>query len=344
VKAAVTDGKGRVWLADVPVPEPTGYECLCQTLACATCTGTDRKHMHNKLPWKQDYPGLLGHESIGRVIQVGPKVRNLKNGDIVLRPAAAYPDTQLAGYSSMWGGFAEYGLVTDRRAALEDDPGAEPPAYSRFQLPIPSAAGISPVDATMLITLKETASYVASLGVTLNTSVAVLGSGSVGISMMRFAKIFGAVPVIAVGRRDEPLAYATERIGADAAVNAQKENPVKAVRRLTGGAGVERIIDTTGNADFLNTCLPMLTDTGKAAPYATYEADDTIRKTVDPDRILRGKTGEDAAHQYLLDAVRLGLVDLADYYSHRLPFARIAEGFEMLERKTAFKIVFEMED
>ena len=50
MKAGITDGAGKVWLEEVPVPEPNDYQCLCRNLVCATCTGTDRKHIHNQLP------------------------------------------------------------------------------------------------------------------------------------------------------------------------------------------------------------------------------------------------------------------------------------------------------
>ena len=343
MKAAITDGKGNLWLADVPTPAVGEYQCLCKTQACATCTGTDRKHIEDKLPWSQNYPGILGHESIGYVVEVGPKVRTLKEGDTVLRPAAVYPGEQLGEYYSMWGGFAEYGLVTDRKALLEDQPDAQPNNYTRFQLPIPEGLGLSPADATMLITLKETASYVASVGVKLHSSLLILGAGSVALSMCRFAKVFGAYPVIMIGRRAAPLEHA-RKIGADFTINTQEQNPVEAARAITDGEGVDFIIDATGDAEFLNSCLPALKPDGKAAAYATYKSSDTIANTIDPARLAQGATGEDSAHQYLLDAVRLGLVDLTNYYSHRLPFERIEEGFELLKNKTAFKIVFEMED
>ncbi|MBT3375970.1 MAG: zinc-binding dehydrogenase [Lentisphaerae bacterium] len=344
MKAAITDGKGKVWLGDVPTPEPNDYQCLCRHLACASCTGTDLKHINDKLPWAQNYPGLLGHESIGEVISVGKKVTKFKKGDWVLRPAAAYPGETHAGYTSMWGGFAEYGLVTDVPALLADEPDATPNNYTRFQLAVPKELGISPADATTLITLKETASYVASIGVGLYSSVLVLGSGSVGISMLIFTKIFGAYPAIMVGRRDEPLAYAKERIGADATINCSDTDVIAAVRELTDGKGVDRIIDTTGSAEFLNDCLPCLTEEGKAAAYATYDRTKTVGATVDQDRLITGRTGEDDAHQYLLDAVKLGLLDLSAFYSHKMPFEKISEGFDMLARKEAFKVVFEMGD
>lgn len=343
MKAAITDGKGKVWIGDVPRPVPGDYECLCQTKACATCTGTDSKHIHDKLPWAQVYPGLLGHESVGVVIEVGKKVRNFREGDIVLRPAAAFPGTQLGGYTSMWGGFAEYGLAGDAAAMRADDPAAKPNGYTKFQQVIPRDAGISFVDATMLITLKECASYIASSGVGFRSRVLVLGAGSVGISMIRFAKIYGA-HVIAVARRDEQLAYAKDVIGANEVINVSRQDLVKTVDEMTGGQGVDRIIDTTGSADFLKSALPTLAVGGKVGAYATYSRGKARAEIVDPALEAGGATGEDIAHPYLLDAVKLGLVKLSDFYSHVMPLAEISHAFEMIERKEAFKVVATMGD
>ena len=342
MKAAVTDGKGKVWLEEVPMPTPGQYQCLCQMLACATCTGTDFKHIHDKLPWEQKYPGLLGHESIGRVTEIGPKVKSFGVGDLVLRPTPVYPGETFAGYSSMWGGFAEYGLVTDVQALMADEPEATPNSYARFQLAVPDLPGITPGDWSMIITLKETAGYIESVGVRLYKSLVILGAGAVGISMCRHAKIFGAYPVIMVARRDEQLAYARDVIGADFVINSTCEDVVERVREITSG-GADILVDTTGNLEFMAACLPALGSDGKAAGYATYPRGDGVAGHIGADRLVTGRTGEDTTHQYLIDCVRLGLLDLKAFYSHVMPLSEISRGFEMLEKKEAFKIVFEME-
>ena len=90
--------------------------------------------------------------------------------------------------------------------------------------------------------------------------------------------------------------------------------------------------------------LGVLSDSGKAAAYALYESSGAVQDAIDADRLITGRTGEDLAHQYLCDCVRLGLVNLSDFYSHRLPFSQLEEGFAMVADKTAFKVVFEMEE
>ena len=341
MKTAVTDGQGKVWIETLPEPVPNDYQCLCRNLVCATCSGTDRKHIHNELPWKQTYPGILGHESIGVVVECGKKVRNFKPGDMVIRPTAIYQGETYHGFNSLWGGFAELGLVTDAAAITADGASLKINAYVQYQMKIPADLGLSAADAAQLITLKEVMGYAASLGVTLNTPVLLLGAGSVAYAFCKGIKLIGGQPLIVAARRDEQLAIAG-RQGADHLINVSKENLIAAVRDLTSGAGVRYIIDTTGSAPFLASTLPALADDGRVGPYATYSASELVRNFVPADKIGKANTGEVATHALACSLVRHGMLRLDELYSHKLPLRMIAEGFDMLERREAFKIVFEM--
>jgi len=345
MKAAVVPGDGTVVIKEVPVPEPGPYQCLVKILACATCTGTDHKIAHRALPWPMDYPAILGHEAFGRVVQLGKKVRYLKEGDLFLRPTSVYPGGKLGQYYSGWGGFAEYGLVTDVQAAREDDPGAEIPGLTVYQQKVPESLGLDPADATMLITLKETASFLKVIGVGWKSSVAVLGSGPVAMGFCWFAKVFGAWPVIAIGRR-EAAAGLVKKAGADFYINNSREDMAGRVKELTENRGVDFVVDAAGDLNLLKESACLLAVNGKLAPYATSPSYQyVLDRAKGPGRwsLLFSGPDEPSAHQYLLDAVRLGLVNLKDFYSHRMPLSKIAEGFKMLEQKQAFKIVFEME-
>ena len=132
MKAAVTDGKGNIFLEDIPKPRiQNDYQCLCKINASATCTGTDVKLINGTLG-AGDYPKLFGHESVGTVIECGSKVRNFQVGDFALRPCAVYPSDKLAGFSSFAAGYTEYGLITDHVAYLKDNPNAELEYYIQF--------------------------------------------------------------------------------------------------------------------------------------------------------------------------------------------------------------------
>lgn len=69
-----------------------------QILACGVCTGTNTHIIRGQIPFLAPYPFVLGHESIGRMIRVGDKVRHLKLDGLVPRPTVlreSNPETGL---------------------------------------------------------------------------------------------------------------------------------------------------------------------------------------------------------------------------------------------------------
>lgn len=344
MKVAVTGGNGTLSIENVSIPQPGHYECLCKISACATCTGTDKKHIAGKMPWNQKYPGILGHESVGKVVEIGSKVRNIRKGETYLRPTAVYQGSQLNGYYSCWGGFAEYGLITDTKALLEDNLNAEPNPYTRFQQKIPDDISVLSSDATMLITLKETASYVSNVGVRMNTPVIILGAGTVGMSMCFFSKLYGAYPVIVISRSEESLKRA-EECGADCVISSETGDIDARVKEIVPGNKVDFIIDAAGNTDLVGRASTCLAENGRISLYALGSSMDEIIHQNDKltkEHFVSFGSGEDIVHPYLLSLLRLKAVNLRTFYSHRMPLTEIEAGFEMLRNKQAFKIVFEM--
>ena len=344
MKAVIADGKGNVALREVQRPEPGPYQCLCKIQACATCSGTDQKIVDGKLFAGMRYPGVLGHESFGVVVERGGEVRNIAVGDSFLRPTAVYGGETLGPWLSLWGGFAEYGLVTDVKALLEDDKGAAVPSYCQYQQPIPSGLPLTPAQGTMLVTLKEIAGYIRNVDVAPNSSVVILGSGSVAMAMCFFAKLRGAFPVIVVGRRDEAMASCVS-VGADVFVNNAKEDMGARVKAATGGKGADYVLDAAGDTKMLAASAALLAEKGKMATYATRGSGSLeLNNFPGPSgwKFEFAAPDEVGSHQYLLDLVRMQAVNLDNFYSHRIPFAEFEAGFELLRSKRAFKIVFEM--
>ncbi len=87
MKAAIVQAPGNLIVTDVPEPVFGDYEALVDILSCGICGGTDTKLLHGAFPG-QVCPTILGHESVGRVIACGSKVKNLAMADMVLRATA----------------------------------------------------------------------------------------------------------------------------------------------------------------------------------------------------------------------------------------------------------------
>lgn len=102
----------------VPVPEPDDYEVLVKNEGCVFCNTTDKMIVEHFFATK-DYPVVFGHESFGKVIKVGEKVKKYKLGDRVICTNGIVNGYDGTYYSS-WGGFAEYGIARDLRAYLDD--------------------------------------------------------------------------------------------------------------------------------------------------------------------------------------------------------------------------------
>jgi threonine dehydrogenase-like Zn-dependent dehydrogenase len=335
--AAVVEQPGQLAVREVPMPVIDETECLVEILACGLCNSTDRKLLDGHFRYKgpDAYPGILGHEAVGRVVACGAAVESFHEGDLVLRPGASYAPG--GGPTAMYGGLAQYGKIKDPRHG----------GSVMHQLVPPDLA---PVDATLLVTLKETLSWLQRWPVQPRESVVVLGSGPVGLSFAWFARLLGCHPVLVLGRRDEALQRALA-LGADGVINLARDNARDVVEEWTQGRGADRVIEAIGDEGVLPLGLSLLSPSGRLGVYgiaATRQPGDMERRAVDIG-LARNEWAleffnpqEWAPHEQMLWLVRQGIVKLRDWYTHVVPLADTPRGFELLATREAFKVVVQM--
>ena len=343
MQAVITDGKGNVKLQDIPMVKPTEYQCLCKINACATCSGTDQKLVRGEFAWADKYPAILGHESIGTVIECGAKVENFKVGDRVLRPAVALPGVMHGELASWMGGFAEYGLVTDMKALKNISVNIDPFGYSRYQQIIPADCKISNADATMLVMLKEVAGACKGAKIAPGHTVLVLGAGAVARSMCFFCALAGA-RVIVAARRAEPLEHC-RRCGADVAVDLTCDELESIVMQITDNKGVDRVMDAAGNVDLAVRAGNLLADGGGIASYATVDGGAFPVERISPKGswlLLESAVPENEMHDEIIAMFNAGRLDPSLFYTHKVNFAEFESTFPLLGAGKAGKIVFEM--
>jgi L-iditol 2-dehydrogenase len=99
-------------------------------------------------------------------------------------------------------------------------------------------------------------------GLIAGESVVVSGPGPIGLLGVAVAKALGADPVILTGTRDNRLEIGRQ-LGADHVVNIRNENAVDAVRRITGGAGVDYVVECSGAPEAVNDAARMVSRGGK---------------------------------------------------------------------------------
>lgn len=210
-------------------------------------------------------PAVLGHEGAGVVEQVGSAVRSVKPGDHVIMSAAycthctqcrsgsvAYCENLLA---EDFGGRR----TTDGTTSLETPEGEQISSHFFGQSSFATHANV--VESTLVPIPKDVPlESVAFLGCGVQTgagailnelrppagsSVAVSGAGAVGLAAVMAARVAGATTIVAIDVHDSRLALAKE-LGATHVINARSSDTAEELLSLTGGRGVNYILDTTG--------------------------------------------------------------------------------------------------
>ena len=336
MKAAVIEAVNKLVVREVPEPVMGDYDCLCEGLYGATCSGTDLHLMANHPLFGITFPTILGHEIIGRVIEVGPKVEAFKVGDLVTR-IINRPTPEL---NCHWGGFAERGLVTDQVAAQRDGALSGNAPLIHYALP----SDFDPAGATMMITWRETFSYYSRLRVPVGARVLIMGSGGNGLSYAAHASNLMASSIVMVGSpAREEVARA---IGATDFIDYKTDDLVaEALDR--GFDQFDLILDAIGKVGQLDRVLPLLKSGGTATIYGV---DDYGRVTITPQKVAGTFTFanpgymEGEAHEAVVKLMRRGLLKAEHFcdLEHIYSLDDINAAFDAVRRRQVVKAVVKL--
>lgn len=341
MKAAIVEPFGKLAVRDIPEPREGDYGAFCQLLYGATCSGTDIHLIDGHQPfaaWVR-CPFVLGHESIGRVVRVGPRARNLRVGDLVTRVGTP----AVPGYNVGWGGFAEFGVALDWRAMEADGVPAKEWHGARWNQVLP--ANTDPAAATMVITWRETLSYLLRMGVGAGKTVAVLGSGGNGLSFLVQARNLGVAKTVMIG---SPRRCAeAKRAGAVAVVDYRaKDAGEQALAACPGG--FDFVIDALGRSEQANLGLSLLKPGGTIGVYGMDETDFRLDPGRAPGTFTVNKNFYDEAetHQQVVALLQAGKLDASLWLDLDRPYslANIAEAFAAVRRREVVKALIQLEE
>lgn len=344
MKALVVDLHGEVGIREIDRPEPASHQALVETIAGGIC-GTDATLIRRSFKGVDpaQYPLVLGHESVGRVIEVGTDVSSYQLGDVVLLPFVPHPTESGRPLGSAWGAFSEFALIDDLAAFEAGKVSGSAPEVAAAQSIVPTS--IDPVHAPVIVTLREVLSSIHVSGIDVTEPVVIYGSGPVAMTFARLLRSLGATQIIAVVRSQEKASL-MQRFGATTCVNSRAVDVPDAVRdELPDGAGA--VIDAVGDPSVINEALPMLRDRGVLFCYGVPKESsmhiDWSRApynwTLTFQQMPR-KGEEGGCHQQIIDWVESGDIVLGDFVSDVVPIDEAPAFFaDYLSGKTAGKII-----
>ena len=366
ILAAVVPEKAHPFvLEELDLDEPREDEVLVRVVATGIC--------HTDLIIRDQYypvplPVVLGHEGAGVVERVGAAVTKVKAGDHVVMTypscgkcpncMADHPAYCLESYQRIFSGaridgstalhrrgqnepvhghffaqssFATYSLATERNVVnvRKDVP---------LEMLGPLGCGIQTGSGAVLNTMQAPA----------GSSIAIFGSGAVGLSALMAARVAGCTTIIAVDTKPNRLTLARE-LGATHTLNALETDVVEEVQHITGG-GATFTLETTGRPQVLRQAVDALAILGTCvvvgAPPAGTEASFDVNNLFVFGRTIRGIVQGDSVPDVFIPR----LIDL--YVQGRFPFDRLLRFYPLedinaavqdAEQGTTIKPVLRME-
>ena len=249
-------------IEEFTIDAPEAGEVIVRIIASGVChTDLSAK---NGVFGTSGFPFLLGHEGSGIVEQVGEGVTNVKEGDFVILAWRAPCGTcrfcqagkphlcaaSLNAHQGMKtlagevltpilgiGTFCTHTLVHSRQC-IPVDPSLPPEQMSLIGCGVMTGVGAA----------------LYSAKVQPGDSVAVIGCGGVGDSVIMGARLAGATTIIAVDVDPNKLEWAKE-FGATHTVNPRDGDAVAAIKEITGGHGVNASFEAVGRPETLETAI-----------------------------------------------------------------------------------------
>lgn len=276
MKGVVLLGDRECCVKEFPDPVPEPGQVRVKMMATGIC-GSDLHLYHiDKERAKKRGDRIPGHEPCGVVDAVGHGVTKVKEGDRVTINhylGCGYCENCAAG-NLMWcreargyggpidGSHADYVIADERNCVLMPD-------------------SVSFIDGAFVACPGGTAySSMRKLDVKAGDTVAVFGLGPVGLSGVILAKALGG-KVIGVDIIETRTDLATQ-LGADAVVNAQNEDPVRAIRDFTGGRGAALAFEASGSPKGREDIVSCLRRGGKAV----FVGAGSSEKVINPGQLI----------------------------------------------------------
>lgn len=245
-------------LCEIAEPELGPLDAVVRVRACGICRTDVKLRDGEILPTIIKLPHVMGHEAAGEVVAVGEQVTCVKPGDRVVvylyvtcgncehcrsGRENLCPQLGRVGFE-LQGAFAEFIVVPAKQLLKIGD------AVSFEKAAVLTDAVVVPYHA-----IRNQAK------VAVGDTVLIVGIGGLGIHAVQIARLAGA-RVIAADISEERLALARE-LGAHHTVNSIGGDPLEEVRQITGGMGVDAVIENVGAPETLTWSLPATKKGGK---------------------------------------------------------------------------------
>ncbi|CAN7764905.1 zinc-dependent alcohol dehydrogenase family protein [Caballeronia sp. 15715] len=344
MKALVYHGPGNKSLDDRPMPKLLSATDAIVKVTRTTICGTDLHILKGDVATCE--PGrILGHEGVGVIEAVGAAVSTFRPGDHVLIScitSCGKCDYCRRGMYShcTTGGWILGNKIDGTQAEYVRIPHAETSLY-----PIPAGA-----DEEALVMLSDILPTGFECGV-LNgkvqpgSTVAIVGSGPIGLAALLTAQFYAPAQIIMIDRDANRLEVA-RTFGATACVNNASGNPVPEIMALTGGIGVDCAIEAVGMPASFELCESIIAPGGTIANVGVHgvKVDLHMECLWDRNITITTRLVDTVSTPMLLKTVGSGRLEAGKLITHRFALEDVLKAYETFSQAAdthALKVIIE---
>jgi threonine dehydrogenase-like Zn-dependent dehydrogenase len=333
-RAVVFLGEGRWEIRELPVPdEPVAGGAILRVEAVGMChSDIDNLHGIVHTPWGGAFPTIPGHEVVGRIEQLSPAAAGslgVAVGDrVALRQGCPSPDNRMRIYGhdfstdegcGLYGGYADYMELLPGSAVVKL-PGEPPPEQLTVWEPLSIAVGWAGVVAR-------------------GDSVAILGPGHLGLATIVAARAQGAERIFITGMPSDAVRLeAARRLGVEEAIDIGDGDPVDRILAVTGGQGVDVVIDAASASTTTVVQAMQMVRRGGTVVIGGLKDRKPVEGFISdwiPMRRIHICAGSEGDHiQTSIDLIWSGQVPMADLLGEVFPLEEVGQALSLLDRTT----------
>ena len=329
MEALVVLEPNKLEIQDVPIPTPGPNEVLARVRAVSIC-GTDAHLVRGDYPgfWPPAFPFIPGHEWAGEIAALGPgaELYGWKVGDRVAgtsHDACGVCQKCVEGHYNLCENYGRAGLHKQYGHSVQGADATYVVHGVKCIFPLPD--GIS-FDEGAVIDPASIALHVANRGnIAPGDNVAIMGAGAIGLLSGDGARIRGAARVIVIERNPGRLAKAAA-MGFET-IDPSAGDPVAIVREMTGGLGVDVVLECAGVPATVQLALGMLRRGGRCAAVGipTQGVEIAMQRLVLDELELVGCRASAGEMRRVMPLVEQGRMRVREVMTHRFALADYAQ-------------------
>jgi L-iditol 2-dehydrogenase len=328
VKALLLSQYKHLEIADLPAPAPGRDEVLIRVAACGIC-GSD-VHGYDGSSGRRIPPIVMGHEAAGTIVALGREVRGFAEGDRVTFDSTIFcgacdncqrGDVNLCDRREVLGvscaefrrpgAFAEYVAV---------------PSRILYRLP----ESLSFAEAAMLEAVSVALHGVSLAQMSAGGSALVVGAGMIGLLTLQALRAAGCTRIFAADL--EPTRLALARDAGAAAISPAEGDVAEQVMQLTGGRGVDIVIEAVGRDETVKTSIESVRKGGTVVLVGNISPEVTLplQKVVTRQIRLQGSCASAGEYPRAIELLASGAIQVKPLISAVAPLEEGPRWFERL--------------